>query len=135
MANAWGTSSKDSDMVIGVGPNYFSSAQCFERSIEITLTDACTDCGKAPGNVYLSAAAFQALTGDSLATGVVDVTWSLSGSEGSSRISKPKPTRKPYFVSKSTLIYRGTLEDRMQQGPSVNLVYRLPLSTTADMEL
>lgn len=100
--NACGTFSKDSDMVIGVGPNYYGdlgsvSDQCFQHitvalasdpstSIDVTLTDACQDCG-GPGNVYLSTAAFEALSGGSLDAGVLDVTWSFGSSTGSTPVS------------------------------------------------
>ncbi|KAK7059685.1 hypothetical protein R3P38DRAFT_2837226 [Favolaschia claudopus] len=101
--NACGTYSKDSDMIIGVGPNYYgdmniASSKCFQhitvslasdasKSIDVTLTDACQDCGES-GNVYLSTAAFEALSGGSLDAGVLDVTWSFGGSS-SGAVSAP----------------------------------------------
>ncbi|KAJ7054376.1 glycoside hydrolase family 16 protein [Mycena amicta] len=100
--NACGTYSADADMIIGVGPIYYGdmdsvSDQCFQhitvtlasdssKSIDVTLTDACQDCG-ADGNVYLSTAAFAALSGGSLDAGVLDVTWSFVSGSGSSSSS------------------------------------------------
>jgi len=91
--NACGTHSADTDMIIGVGPDYYGdvttvSSKCFEhitvalasdssKSIDVTLTDACNGCG-ASGNVYLSTAAFEALSDGSLDAGVLDVTWSFA---------------------------------------------------------
>ncbi|KAJ7098315.1 concanavalin A-like lectin/glucanase domain-containing protein [Mycena epipterygia] len=96
--NACGTYSADSDMIIGVGPDYFGdlstvSSKCFQhitvslasdssKSVDVTLTDACNDCG-ASGNVYLSTAAFEALNGGSLGAGTLDVTWSFASSSSS----------------------------------------------------
>ncbi|KAJ7698656.1 hypothetical protein B0H17DRAFT_1006638 [Mycena rosella] len=93
--NACGTNSADTDMIIGVGPDYYGdmttvSSKCFQhitvslasdssKSVDVTLTDACKDCGAA-GNVYLSPAAFEALNGGSLDAGVLDVTWSFASS-------------------------------------------------------
>ncbi|KAJ7669298.1 glycoside hydrolase family 16 protein [Mycena polygramma] len=98
-ANACGTMSSDSDMIIGVGPDYYGdmsavSSKCFQhitvalasdasKTIDVTLTDACQDCG-ASGDVYMSPAAFQALSGGSLDAGVLDVVWSFGSSESSS---------------------------------------------------
>ncbi|KAJ6532701.1 glycoside hydrolase family 16 protein [Mycena vulgaris] len=95
--NACGTYSADTDMIIGVGPDYYGdmstvSSKCFEhitvslvsdasKSIDVTLTDACKDCGDT-GNVYLSTAAFEALSGGSLDAGVLDVTWSFGAASG-----------------------------------------------------
>ncbi|KAJ7731127.1 glycoside hydrolase family 16 protein [Mycena maculata] len=99
--NACGTYSADTDMIIGVGPIYYGnistvSSKCFEhitvslasdssKSVDVTLTDACEECG-GDGNVYLSTAAFEALNDGSLAAGVLDVTWSFvsAGVESSS---------------------------------------------------
>jgi len=109
--NACGTLSKDSDMIIGVGPNYYGdidavSPQCFQhitvsltsdpsKSIDVTLTDLCLNCGD-PGNVYVSPSAFQALSGGSLDAGELDVTWSFgsssSGSGPESDTLAPAPT-------------------------------------------
>jgi hypothetical protein len=105
--NACGTFSKDSDMIIGVGPNYYGdidavSPQCFQhitvsltsdpsKSIDVTLTDLCLDCGD-PGNVYVSPSAFQALSGGSLDAGELDVTWSFGSSSGGSDTPTPAPT-------------------------------------------
>lgn len=93
--NACGTFSKDTDLIIGVGPNYYgdmsvTSDKCFQhitvslvsdpsKSVDVTLTDACEDCG-GPGNVYLSTAAFEALTGGSLDAGALDVVWTFGSS-------------------------------------------------------
>ncbi|KAF7323747.1 hypothetical protein MKEN_00595700 [Mycena kentingensis (nom. inval.)] len=95
--NACGTYSVDTDMVIGVGPMYYGdldavSDKCFQhitvtlasdssKSVDVTLTDACKDCN-GDGNVYLSPAAFTALSGGDLDVGVLDITWSF-GSSGS----------------------------------------------------
>ncbi|KAJ7931205.1 glycoside hydrolase family 16 protein [Mycena leptocephala] len=100
--NACGTYSKDSDMIIGVGPDYYGdmgavSDKCFQhitvtlksdwtKSVDVTLTDACQDCG-GPGNVYLSTGAFQALTGGSLDAGVLDVTWNFGSSSSGQQSS------------------------------------------------
>jgi hypothetical protein len=100
--NACGTLSQDTDMIIGIGPNYYgdmgtASDKCFQhitvtlesdrsKSIDVTLTDACAECGE-PGNVYLSPAAFKALSGGSLDAGVLDITWSFGSSSGSSGAS------------------------------------------------
>ncbi|KAJ6571830.1 hypothetical protein B0H19DRAFT_1064860 [Mycena capillaripes] len=97
--NACGTLSSDSDMIIGVGPDFYGdmdsvSPKCFQhitvslasdssKSIDVTLTDACQDCGKNT-NVYLSTAAFQALSGGSLDAGVLDVVWSFGPSSSGS---------------------------------------------------
>ncbi|KAJ7089269.1 glycoside hydrolase family 16 protein [Mycena belliarum] len=91
--NACGTYSSDTDMIIGVGPAFYGdmgtvSSKCGEhitialtsdksKSIDVTLSDACKDCGSA-ANVYLSTAAFKALSGGSLDAGVLDVTWSFN---------------------------------------------------------
>ncbi|KAF8217767.1 concanavalin A-like lectin/glucanase domain-containing protein [Mycena galopus ATCC 62051] len=91
--NACGTFSKDTDMIIGVGPDYYGdmsavSSNCFQHitvalasdpstSIDVTLTDACEDCGAA-GNVYLSPSAFEILSGGSLEAGILDVTWTFA---------------------------------------------------------
>jgi len=112
--NACGTVSSDADMIIGIGPNYYGdinsvSSRCFEhitvaladdsgRSVDVTLTDACQDCG-AKENVYLSPAAFKALSGGSLDVGVLHVIWDFdtnsianSGSTPSSTGSTPSST-------------------------------------------
>ncbi|KAJ7484428.1 glycoside hydrolase family 16 protein [Mycena latifolia] len=102
--NACGTYSADTDMIIGVGPDYYGdmstvSSKCFQhitvalasdssKSIDVTLTDACKDCGAA-GNVYLSTAAFEALNDGSLDAGVLDVTWSFGSSSSSSGEQNP----------------------------------------------
>ncbi|KAJ7484743.1 hypothetical protein FB451DRAFT_1364151 [Mycena latifolia] len=102
--NACGTYSADTDMIIGVGPDYYGdmstvSSKCFQhitvalasdssKSIDVTLTDACKDCGAA-GNVYLSTAAFEALNDGSLDAGVLDVTWSFGSSSSSSGAQNP----------------------------------------------
>lgn len=97
--NACGTYSADTDMIIGVGPDYYGdantvSSKCFEhitvalasdssKSVDVTLTDLCEDCG-ASGDVYLSTAAFESLNDGSLAAGVLDVTWSFGSSSSES---------------------------------------------------
>jgi len=97
--NACGTYSSDNDMIIGVGPDYYgnmdiASPQCFQhitvslksdptKSVDVTLTDACEGCGD-PGNVYVSPAAFKALSGGSLDAGVLDVVWSFGSFSSSS---------------------------------------------------
>jgi hypothetical protein len=104
---ACGTMSKDTDMIIGVGPNYYgdlniASSKCGQhitvslasdpsKSIDVTLLDACEDCG-GPGNVYLSTAAFKALTGGSLDAGALDVEWTF-GSSGTA--PQPPATTPP----------------------------------------
>ncbi|KAJ6469495.1 glycoside hydrolase family 16 protein [Mycena sanguinolenta] len=102
--NACGTYSKDTDMIAGVGPNYYGnmddvSSKCFQHltvslasdpstSIDVTLTDACEDCGD-PGNIYLSPSAFEALSGGSLDAGILDVTWSFGSSGTTAPASTP----------------------------------------------
>ncbi|KAF7291851.1 hypothetical protein MIND_01210300 [Mycena indigotica] len=97
--NACGTYSADADMIIGVGAKYYGdintvSDKCFQhisvalasdptKSIDVTLTDVCKDCG-ADGSVYLSTAAFTALNGGSLDAGVLDVTWSFTSGNSKS---------------------------------------------------
>jgi len=91
--NACGTVSADSDMIIGIGPAFYGnidtvSSKCFQHitvalasdpntNVDVTLTDACADCGDV-GNIYLSIAAFKALSGGSLDAGVLHVDWAFS---------------------------------------------------------
>ncbi|KAJ7253692.1 hypothetical protein B0H12DRAFT_1233567 [Mycena haematopus] len=102
--NACGTYSKDTDMIIGVGPDFYGnmdevSSKCFQHitvslvsdpstSIDVTLTDACEECGD-PGNVYLSPSAFKALNDGSLDAGVLAVTWSFGSSGTTAPVSTP----------------------------------------------
>nr|GAT54798.1 predicted protein [Mycena chlorophos] len=105
--NACGTYSKDTDMIIGVGPNYYGdinsvSDKCFEhitvtlasdstKSIDVTLTDLCYECGAAE-NVYLSTAAFEALNDGSLDAGILEVDWSFVSSSSSSTVAPSEST-------------------------------------------
>jgi len=108
--NACGTVSKDSDFIVGVGPDFYGditkpSDKCWQhitvslvsdptKSVDVTLTDACQNCN-GPNNVYLSTAAFTALAG-SLDSGVLDVTWEFVGD------STPSSSEAPPVVTSTT---------------------------------
>ncbi|KAJ7636967.1 glycoside hydrolase family 16 protein [Roridomyces roridus] len=101
--NACGTMSSDDDMIIGVSSDYFADgSKCFQhiqialqsdpsKSVDVTLTDLCTECGPS-GNVYVSPAAFKALNNGDLDVGVLDVTWSLGSSSSSDSSSESAPS-------------------------------------------
>ncbi|KAF7334272.1 hypothetical protein MSAN_02388800 [Mycena sanguinolenta] len=105
--NACGTYSQDTDMIAGVGPDYYGnmddvSSKCFQHltvslasdpstSIDVTLTDACEDCGE-PGNIYLSPSAFEALSGGSLDAGILNVTWSFASSSSGTTAAASTPS-------------------------------------------
>ncbi|KAJ7033161.1 glycoside hydrolase family 16 protein [Mycena alexandri] len=118
--NACGTYSSDDDMIIGIGPDYYgnmdiASPQCFQhitvslksdptKSVDVTLTDACENCGD-PSNIYVSPAAFKALNGGSLDAGVLDVTWSFGSSASStseSSSSSDQDTASPSTSASSS---------------------------------
>ncbi|KAJ7255270.1 glycoside hydrolase family 16 protein [Mycena rebaudengoi] len=114
---ACGTMSKDTDMIIGVGPNYYgdlniASSKCGQhitvslasdpsKSIDVTLLDACEDCG-GPGNVYLSTAAFKALTGGSLDAGAREDNNTVSHPTSSKAATPPKPTASSTPTAKTS---------------------------------
>lgn len=105
--NACGTVSADSDMIIGIGPDYYGdidtvSSKCFQhitvaladdpsKNIDVTLTDACENCGD-QGNVYLSIAAFNALSGNSLDDGFLKVDWAFGSDSSANSGSSPSGT-------------------------------------------
>ncbi|KAK0482622.1 glycoside hydrolase family 16 protein [Armillaria novae-zelandiae] len=85
---ACGVYSNDTDLIIGLSTDYVtweSRDNCFKtvtvslrddpsKSVDVTVTDACKDCGGS-ANVYLSMAAFEALS--DLTPGILNVTWSF----------------------------------------------------------
>ncbi|KAK0211278.1 glycoside hydrolase family 16 protein [Desarmillaria ectypa] len=85
---ACGVYSSDTDFVVGLSTDYVTwenKDHCFRhvtvslrddpsKSVDVTVTDACRDCGNS-ANVYLSVAAFEALS--ELTSGVLNVTWSF----------------------------------------------------------
>jgi hypothetical protein len=91
---ACGVYSKDTDYIVGLSTDYVtweSKDNCFKtvtvslrddpsKSIDVTVTDACKDCGDS-ANVYLSVAAFGALS--ELTSGVLNVTWSFADDSAS----------------------------------------------------
>lgn len=105
--NACGTISADSDMIIGIGPDFYGdidtvSSKCFQHitvalasdpttNVDVTLTDACDECG-GDGNIYLSIAAFKALSGGSLEAGVLHVDWAFSSDTFANSGSTPSST-------------------------------------------
>ncbi|KAK0441126.1 glycoside hydrolase family 16 protein [Armillaria borealis] len=91
---ACGVYSNDTDYIVGLGTDYVtweSKDNCFKtvtvslrddpsKSVDVTVTDACKDCGDS-ANVYLSVAAFEALS--ELTPGVLNVTWSFADDSAS----------------------------------------------------
>ncbi|KAG7448179.1 uncharacterized protein BT62DRAFT_918612 [Guyanagaster necrorhizus] len=85
---ACGIYSNDTDFIVGLSTDYVNwenRDNCFKNvtvsltddpstSVEVTVTDACKDCGDS-ANVYLSVAAFEAL--GVLSVGKLNVTWAF----------------------------------------------------------
>ncbi|CAK5272825.1 unnamed protein product [Mycena citricolor] len=115
--NACGTHSSDEDMIVGLGSTIYGdlgtvSDVCFQhitmslasdpsKSVDLTVVDACAQCG-AEGNTYISPAAFKALNGGSLDAGELNVVWSFG--------SAPKPAVAAVSPAKAAAASTSTSE-------------------------
>ncbi|KAF9028286.1 hypothetical protein BDZ89DRAFT_1133746 [Hymenopellis radicata] len=110
-----GSVSADTDFVVGLPKDYVTSeftdncgaqvtvalASDSSKSISATVADTC-DC--APGAIYLSIAAFEALSGGSLDEGVLNVTWEFDFNAPAVDIAPPSSSIDATDIAPSTSV-------------------------------